>query len=358
MRVLILADPGSSHTVKWANSLARRGVEIYLIGLSPFNPDKYEGTVRVESLARTASNFNERDSDVSKTKYLKLVPRIKEIIKTFEPDIVHAHYASSYGLLGALCKFRPYIISVWGSDVYEFGEKGLIQKGILKYNFKRASRILSTSKDMARQTKKFTSREIGITPFGVDPIQFHPSQKPTGNVVIGTVKGMSHTYGIDLLIHAFSRLPENKVHLKLAGTGPELEKYKQLATELQIDNRVNFIGHIEQREVPDFLNSLNIFVAPSRAESFGVSVVEASACGLPVVTSDVGGLPEVVVNEQTGFIVKSEDIGMLTQKIQLLIDSEELRKTMGMAGREFILKNYVWEDCVSKMISEYQNLLK
>ena len=123
MKVLLLADPGSSHTIKWSLALVKHGIDIHIMGLSQFDDAVYRNTgIIVETLSLPSDQFSDSSSQVSKSKYLKLLPQIKRKIETFQPDIVHAHYASSYGLLGALTKFHPLIISVWGSDVYEFGE--------------------------------------------------------------------------------------------------------------------------------------------------------------------------------------------------------------------------------------------
>jgi L-malate glycosyltransferase len=357
MKILFLADPGSSHTIKWARALDHQKIELFIVGLSAYKKDDYKDTnIQVVSLFLDKENFGPTSRDVSKAKYLKLVPQVKQIILKFKPDILHAHYASSYGLLGALTKFHPFIISVWGSDIYKFGEKSIIHKNLLKYNFKKADMVLSTSKDMAERTKKFTKKPILITPFGVDPNKFYPLAKNDDEIVVGTVKSLESIYGIDLLIKAFSMLNGDKLALEIVGDGSQIEVYKTLVADLKISDKVRFIGRIDQADVPEALNRMDIFVAASRSESFGVSVIEASSCGLPVVSSNVGGLPEVIVNEKTGFIVPSGDVESLKDKIQHLVNSSSLRAKMGIAGRKFVLEHYVWDDCVDKMISIYKNI--
>ncbi|MBL4705250.1 MAG: glycosyltransferase, partial [Flavobacteriales bacterium] len=277
MRILFLADPGSSHTIKWAKALDAKGFSIYILGLSTFDPQIYKDTsIQVKSLSLDQGNFDAGSKSVSKAKYLKLIPRVKETIAEFKPDLMHAHYASSYGLLGALIKFHPYAISVWGSEIYEFGEKSFIHRNLLKYNFRKADAVLSTSKDMAIRTAKFTKKEIHITPFGVDPEIFKPKSHTENEIVIGTVKSMEHTYGIDLLIKAFSKLSGDNLSLEIVGDGSQMATYQALAKELNLESKINFKGRIQPDEVPATLQQFNIFVAASRAESFGVSVLEAS----------------------------------------------------------------------------------
>ncbi len=113
MRLLLLSNPNSAHTIKWAKSLANSGVDIIIFGLGNFVVDDYADYNNIEVLTLDES-VSRREGSLSKLKYLKALPAIKKIIKKFKIDILHAHYASSYGLLGSLSGFSPFILSVWG----------------------------------------------------------------------------------------------------------------------------------------------------------------------------------------------------------------------------------------------------
>jgi len=104
---------------------------------------------------------------------------------------------------------------------------------------------------------------------------------------------------------------------------------------------------------------LDIYAAPSteESESFGVAILEASACEKPVIVSDVGGLPEVVIENQTGFFVKPSNPEMLAEKMEILISDLELRKKMGAAGRKFVSEKYNWNDNLNQIISAYNGLI-
>ena len=121
------------------------------------------------------SNDSERlGSDIQKLSYFRTISQAKALIKEVNPDIVHAHYASSYGTICSFACKRPYYLSVWGSDVYEFPQKSFLHKAILKRSLDKATWIMSTSRAMAVETHKYTSKEIAITPFGVDMSLFNP----------------------------------------------------------------------------------------------------------------------------------------------------------------------------------------
>lgn len=131
-----------------------------------------------------------------------------------------------------------------------------------------------------------------------------------------------------------------------------------LTTELGVADNVQFLGWVENNEVPALLNTFDIYVAPSTldSESFGVAIVEASACNLPVIVTNVGGLPEVVINEVTGIVVEPDNVELLCAAIEKLLINPALRHEMGEAGRENVLTKYEWDFCVRKMVDIYSNV--
>lgn len=144
----------------------------------------------------------------------------------------------------------------------------------------------------------------------------------------------------------------------LVGGGPQEDELRQLAKELKLHEHVKFVGAVPHSDVPKWLNSFDIYVALSTldSESFGVAIVEASACELPVVVSDAGGLPEVVVDGKTGYIVPRNNPEEAANKIEILVNDEYLRRQMGEAGRKFVLENYEWKSNADKMEKLYQEV--
>jgi len=365
MKVLLLADPNSVHTIKWAKSLAQNNIDVFIFGMGLFSVKDYDGINNIS--VRTLNENVARDEGVlSKISYLKALPIIKEIIKKNKPDILHAHYVSSYGLLGALSKFHPFILSVWGSDVFDFPNNSFIHKTILKYNLRKADKILSTSEIMAKETQLYTKKSIEITPFGINTDQFtyqqgNDSLFDKDDIVIGTIKSLEPVYGIEYLIKTFKIVSDNNINLPLklliVGSGSLEKKLKGLVKSLNIEKQTIFTGKIPHSEVTKYLNMLSIFVALSKKESFGVSVIEASACEKPVVVSNVGGLPEVVDNNNTGFVVTPKSEKEAAKMIERLVLDQKLRTKMGKAGRERVKKLYNWDNNVKQMITIYNKII-
>ena len=368
MKLLLLSDPNSVHTIKWAKSLANNNIDIIIFGLGNLTVSDYNdySNIKVITLGQTVT-ANEKDSTINKLKYLSALPTVKIVIKEFQPDIVHAHFGSSYGLLGALSGFELFVLSVWGTDVFTFPKKSFLHKLVLKYNLKKASKILSTSHIMAKETKLYTNKEIEVTPFGIDMKKFKPENTKEelfnkDDIVIGTVKTLEKKYGLEYLLKAFKILSDkySELPLKLliVGSGSLDKELKQLTKELDIEKNTIFTGKIPFNEVPKYHNMLSVSVSVSNSESFGVAIIEASSCAKPVVVSNVGGLPEVVEDGVSGFVVPPRNPEETANAIEKLILDKELRRKIGNNGRERVERFYNWDDNVKQMIEIYKSLLK
>ena len=340
--ICYLADASNPHTIKWCNYFKSKGYNIHVISL---NNGEIEG-VTVHNFSFNVKELK-NESPFKKIKYITAIGKIKKLVNEIKPDILHAHYASSYGLIGSLLNYHPYIISVWGTDIYDFPNGGIIQNKIIKYNLKKSDYIFSTSKDMARETSKYTNKKIYITPFGVDTEFFKLKENletENNKFTIGTIKTLEKKYGIDYLIKGFKILkdenPDIDLKLKIGGSGSHLENLKNLVNELNLQDFVEFLGRIPLDEVSNVFNTFDVAVFPSLRESFGVAAVEAQACGIPVIVTSVGGHPEVVINDKTGIIVESENSRQISDAILKLLNDESLRKNMSINGRNFIKDNY------------------
>ncbi|XZV65945.1 glycosyltransferase family 4 protein [Acinetobacter baumannii] len=225
---------------------------------------------------------------------------------------------------------------------------------------------------MSNQTQQFltNNRHISITPFGVDFSKFDKNRvkKSDQNIItIGTVKTLKHVYGIDILIHALAKVYQllkqqnnefvEKIKFRIVGGGPDLQNLQQLACDLGIKDLITFVGRVEHQDVPEELGKLDVYVALSRQESFGVAVLEAQAMRLPVVVSNVGGLPEVVQSGKTGYIVETENPDQAAEMIVKLILDQNLREALAVNAENFARQNFSWEACAQNMQKVYQDTL-
>ena len=308
--------------------------------------------------------------------YFTMVPGVRRLLKRLRPDIVNAHYASGYGTTARLVGYRPWVLSVWGSDVYDFPYKSPLHRWLVQKNIMGADAVASTSHCMAEQTRNIACAvgTIAITPFGVDMEQFQGaipvSQAQPERWVIGTVKTMADKYGIDTLIQAFAlllgKLQQSdaalaaQLQLRLVGGGPQTYALQQLAAQLGVINQVEFVGQVPYAQVPYALASFDIYVALSRldSESFGVAIIEAGAAARPVVVSDAGGLPEVTIQGVTGIVVPRDNPQAAADAIDILLRDENLRLRMAAAAQQHVAQNYSWSVCVTTMLRMYGQTVK
>ncbi|MCC6938616.1 MAG: glycosyltransferase [Flavobacteriales bacterium] len=354
MNILLIGAASSVHIMRWANAFVERGCIVHLAT----QHDPIAG-FRQEVIMHRLPHFGGAGYFVNR-------PAIRKLIRRIKPDVMNAHYASGYGTLAIHDEHVPLVLNVWGSDVYEFPDSGRTQHRLLCRNLRRADAIVSTSEAMARRTSDICPGlpPITVVPFGVDTTLFTPAGLDTSRsaIVIGTVKTLKPTYGIDVLIRAFALLVERSgggvhVRLKLVGTGSQAAELKALVDQLGVGSSVEFVGSVPHADVPDQLRSLDVYVALSRSESFGVAIIEASACGVPVVVSDVGGLPEVTIDGVTGFVVPPEDPEAAADRIAQLIGSADLRRAMGAAGRKHVEEQYAWSACVDKQLAVFDRVI-
>ncbi|MDD7794972.1 glycosyltransferase family 4 protein [Clostridium sp. 'White wine YQ'] len=341
MKICYLANANSSHTKKWCESFVKKGYEVSVISLS----DGVIDNVRVYSLDIDSNNITKKN-DLFKLNYLKKIAMVRKLVREIKPDILHAHYATSYGLLGSLASYSPLVLSVWGSDVYDFPNKSPIHRKLLKYNLAKADVVMSTSNCMAKEVSKYTDKDIFVTPFGVDINKFKVKLKERNEneIVIGTVKSLEKIYGIDILIKAFSivksKVNDKNIKLKIAGKGTLEKELKELVASLNLSNEVEFLGFLSEDDVISTFQSLDIAVFPSISESFGVAAIEAEACGIPTVISNEEGLMEATNPNKSSLVVKKSNIEELAEAIIKLINDASLRENMGRAGREYVENNY------------------
>ncbi|NAW98851.1 MULTISPECIES: glycosyltransferase [unclassified Vibrio] len=358
MKIALLGNANSIHIRRWAEGLYSKGIEIHLVSCNPITEQYSEG-IQLHQLTPYAPYG-----------YIIAAVKLKRLLKRIRPDLLHAHYVSGYGSLAALSGYKNVMLSAWGADVYDFPGKSRFNHWLVKNNLQRARAIGTTSHCMLTVIKAITPvlPPIHVTPFGVDTNLFCPIDKnmdgPKPKVSIGTVKLLHKKYGIDTLIKAFaivvSHCKDTELELVIVGNGPEEENLKRLASSLGVSRLVQFRGYIDNSLVPQILNALDIYVALSRldSESFGVAAVEANACSLPVVVSDVSGFKEVVVDGKTGLIVERDNPEAAAQAICRLVVNERLREKMGKLGRQHVLENYSWDVSLDKMIDVYDELIE
>ncbi len=357
-KILLLADPSSAHTIKWANALIKYH-DIIVYGFAEsVNLKLYDE--KIEVINKNISNKikMQGDGSLAKISYLQFLPNLLKIVKQKRIDILHAHYASSYGLLGYLTFFKPFFISVWGSDIVEFPYKNFLFKDIIKFILMRANEICATSNDLANQTKHFTNKNINVIPFGIDTKKFSFVDLTERENVIGIVKSLEPNYGIEYLIKAFAQLKEelNDFNFKLliVGGGSNYNYFQKLIKDLKIDKYTEITGHVDYNSVHLYHQKIKIGVYPSFKESFGVSIAEFMSTGGAVIATNTGGIKEIIEDGKNGILIEKPDVNEIKKAILYLINNSEKIEAISTNARKRILENYSLSHSVNKMLDLYK----
>ena len=298
------------------------------------------------------------------------VNELKRVIRDFSPDVVHVHHAFT---LTSLLTLRvaeklgvPRVLtnhSAAGSSPNSMltlmSCRGLI---LLRHFISKANRIISVSRCAAFFIENLLGNGVEslVIPNGVDVSRFHPPElEPSDNVVL-YVGRLVHRKGVHVLIKAFSKVVREvpDARLLIVGEGYMLPFLKLMTWQLGLEGKVEFLGRVSEEKLPGIYRSSRVVVVPSLyRESFGMVALEAMASGRPVVASMVGGLPEVVRDGLSGYLVPPGSEDLLAERIIQLLSDGDLAKRMGMFGRRVTVNEYSWGKIASHVANVYREVV-
>ncbi len=275
-------------------------------------------------------------------------------------DIVHYFFSLPTGLLRFLPgrhRKIPYIVSLRGSDVPNYDAFNwslqLVHKllnPVTRTIWRKAAQVVALSADLARTASKVDSNtDIRIIPNGIESELFlcdpyikseHRKLYPTDHVQLICVTRLIERKGVQVLLQAISQL-DDCVYLTIVGEGNYMTELLALADQLNVRSKVRFHGYCPREDLIHLYNISDIFVLPSMAESFGMVFVEAMSCGLPVIGARVGGVPDIV-KEENGILVEPGSVEGLVTAIKSLAKQRTLREQIGFANRQKAIENYSW----------------
>ena len=222
-------------------------------------------------------------------------------------------------------------------------------------------------KKFIQEKFKINSRNIEVIPPGVDVDIFKPEDKSESRKIINIsqdekvilyVGRLERLKGLDTLLEALSLLDQRDINLLVVGglyNLQELSRLKKICKDLDLDQNVHFVGSINRKELKHYYNSSDLCVLPSYYESFGLSALEASACGIPVIASKRGGLSSIVLDKKTGYLLQWRCPGPFVDKLEVLLSNRRLRDSMGVAGRNHAM-SLSWDNAIDRLMDLFNKL--
>jgi glycosyltransferase involved in cell wall biosynthesis len=355
MRICYLANAQSIHSQRWAKHFANRGHEVTVIS---FQFGKIEG-VRVISLSG-------RDS-VSRPMIVRLLPKVRKIVREIKPDILHAHYVTSYGLAGAVSGWRPFIATAWGGDVLIEPEQLFFYRVMVRWVLSRADLITSMAEYMTVFMKKRgygTLEKILTLPFGIDKEQFHPGYRTRrhgeGPPIVISTRHLLPEYDVETLIRAIPLVLKqcSDTRFVIVGDGALRPSLEELVHHLGIQRNIEFLGKVPYEEMPRLLGEADIFVTTSILDGNNISLNEAMACGTFPIVSDIPANREWIEGGKNGLIFPVGDTPRLAEAIVQAIQKSKWWEVAAEQNWAIVSERGSWIKNMAKMEDHYQRLFE
>jgi glycosyltransferase involved in cell wall biosynthesis len=289
--------------------------------------------------------------------------KVRRLVSEENPDLVEGHYLFPYGVLAAFSRHQNIALSLWGSDVFVDCVRDSYLRTLAKRAFENARFVHGECVLIRNVAIRLGCPEekFFVIPWGVDLESFSPQNKSdqirseygisSDAPVIISDRALEPLYRIDEIVKGFAvinkELPDAK--LMILNDGTEKSRLLILCKELAISDSVFFIGTVSHERLPLYLNASDVYVQMPISDSLSISLLEAMACGLPVVISRAGGNPEAVVGN--GFIVN--DYSELAEKVLFMFRNNNC-KDLGMRSREIAEKKFDRDANVAKMETLYR----
>ena len=301
---------------------------------------------------------------------------IQSVIKTFQPDVLHVYTATPDGVIGLFIRkhfFVPLVVSLIGSDinVWPFGSK-LIYR-LTKQVISEADKVVAVSNALKKKARGIVAPKnpIAVIYNGCDPkkfafdksARFYLRKKwhiPKQSIVFLFIGNILKTKGVFELLEAFylliKKLPDN--YLIFIGDGKKRKVLVQQATKIGISNEVIFVGRRPHDEIPRWLSMADALVLPSYSEGLPNIIVEAMACQRTVIATKVGGIPEIIVDGQSGLLVKPKDRVALMKAMEKVARDKDLRLKLGNVSRKSVTEKLSWDENIKKLTDIYKSIMK
>ena len=367
MRVCYLSHFLLEHDYRFLSKLVERGYETYLVAYTDKNiPEEIAALKGLKIIYRRPKYFQKWQ----KFLYVTKVFDFRRILREIKPDILHSGYIWKDGLLAAASGFRPHLSMPYGTDIIEQAENHILCLWITKYIMNHSDMVTCDAeivKQMIIKQTGFPAEKIVVFPWGLELDQFSPNvdgskiKEKMGwkdNIVIIMNRRFFPIYGIEYFIKALPKVikicPE--VRVLLIGIGPLEKKLRQMIKEYKIGNYIHFVGWINLREMPKYLNASDIYVSSSLSDGASMSLLEAMACGLPVIVTDIPAILEWVKDGYNGYVVPTKNVDILADKISQLVKDAAMRQKMSKENLKIAQERLNWNRNFNKLEKMYEKL--
>ncbi len=346
--------------------LARRGHQVHFITVGyPFRLASFEPNIFIHEVAAFQHPLFQ-----APPYFLTQVTKTVEVLQQHQLDLLHAHYAVPHSLGAHLARQIagrqvPVITTLHGTDTSLVGAHEEFYE-LTRYSLEVSDLVTVVSNFLAKQTRgTFEYQgELPVVYNFVDTEVFRPTDQslrnqltPQGEALIVHLSNFRPLKRVLDVLHVFDRVRQQQpARLVMIGDGPELPAAEKLAAELNLAEDVLFLG--QQDTVAPILAAADVMLFPSCCESFGLAALEALACGVPVIATNSGGVPEVILHGEVGFLTGVGQVAEMANYTLLLLKDDLLRQRMSHLAREHASTRFKAERWVARYEQIYQEVLQ
>jgi glycosyltransferase involved in cell wall biosynthesis len=350
MRVLILADLSTIHSIRWYDALAEH-FEVRVVSLEKPMEER-EDFIFLPTRVKS-----------QRWKYILNLRRVKAVIEEFQPDLLNPHFIPNYGLLSTLSSDgRPCVLCIWGSDLLQVPKKSWIHRRITRWILGRMDEIIVDGQMMVPILKGFgvSASRMFVMPFGLDE---ELRNAPLADLSDGIFRIVTHRRLVPemdplTLVEALGLLAERRSDFEviICSSGPLEGTSKQRVRQLGLSERVRFLGHVPEATLYEHLRAAHIYVSASVTDSTSMSLLESMACGAFPVVSDIEGNREWILDGENGRLFDTGDPESLATVLDVTMNDRDLLHRGREKNKRLIHEKANWGENVNRVAKTMEKL--
>ena len=364
MKVIYFSFDYSPHDHRFLASLAETEHEVFYVRLQrgPRQVEDRPVPSKIQQVLWAGGQGEFRWRDLP-----KLVMDFRRFVKRIKPDLIHAGPIQTCAFIAVLSGFRPILTMSWGFDLMDDVHKSKWMERVTRYTLKRSTFFTSdanVTRDKAVTYGMNPDRTV-VFPWGVDLQHFAPENRKSKIVnrksfTLFCNRSWEPRYGVDVLAKAFVKVAQQNpnVDLLLIGGGSQAQTLRGILQRGNVLDRVTMPGQITQKDLPRFYHMADLYISPSHVDGSSVSLMEALACGLPCLISDIPANKEWVAENENGWLFPDGDVDALAAKILDAIRQREKLPEIGAAARRSAEMRADWKKNFGQLLVTYEQAVQ
>lgn len=360
MRILYFTRDYTPHDHRFLSALAKTGHKIFYLRLEkrghtledrPLPPE-------VEQVSWAGGQKPFRFSDAP-----GLVLGLKRVIRQVKPDLIQSGPIQTAAFLAACSGFRPLVSMSWGYDLLIDADRDVFWRWLTRYTLQHSAAMIGDCETIRQRAVSFgmPGERVVAFPWGVDLRRFRPDEAPAPGsdaqvFTLLSTRGWEPVYGAELIARAFVRAAQQRPELQLVmpGNGSQSSLLRKIFIDGGVLERVHFPGQVSQADLPRYYRSADLYISASHSDGSSISLLEALACGRPVLVSDIPGNREWVTPGEVGWLFPDGDAPAMAERIQAILDQRDQLAEIGRRARCLAEHRADWEKNFPGLLRAYE----